>query len=207
MRSFFRREPKQSRSRALVDAVVEATDELIRDGAPIDGVTVENVSARAGVGMGSFYEYFTGKDSLIGALVAKVTRSNFEVLTRKLDAIEAESLDELVRAFARITVHTYLAHPNRTRVIIEGIGRLRLQTLVHEEKDRFARVMAERASRFLPGAPLGEIEITMRFLADAALGVIGFGSIRGKIDEDRIAEDLAWFGIETLRRRHHATNG
>jgi AcrR family transcriptional regulator len=39
---------------------------LILGGASIDAVTAERVSARAGIGTGSFYEYFTGKDSLIG---------------------------------------------------------------------------------------------------------------------------------------------
>lgn len=72
---YFRREPKQSRSRALVDAVVQATDDLIRRGEPIEQVTVERVSDLAGVGIGSFYEYFSSKDSVLGVLIGKITRS------------------------------------------------------------------------------------------------------------------------------------
>lgn len=202
VRRFFRREPKQSRSRALVEAVVDAADELIRGGAPLEEVTVEDVSARAGVGMGSFYEYFTSKDSLVAVLIGKVTRTNFEVLARKLDAIEAGSLEALVRGFARITVETYLAHPSRTRVLAEGIARLRLWPLMHEEKDRFASVMAKRAAPFLRDAPQPEVEQSMRFLADCAMGVIVFTAIRGEVDKERLTEDFAAIGIEVLRRRH-----
>lgn len=203
LRRYFRREPKQSRSRALVAAVLDAADELIRGGAPIDAVTVERVSERAGVGMGSFYEYFTSKTSLVGVLIGKVTRSNFEDLARKLEDAPGDSLEAVVRAFAGCIVETYLAHPNRTRVLTEGVGRLGLSTLVHEEKDRFATVMATRAAPYLPGEPLGAIEATMRFVADAAMGVIVFTAMRGDdVDQPRLAAELAAMSIETIRRRH-----
>jgi AcrR family transcriptional regulator len=205
LRRFVRREPRQSRSRALVEAVVEATDELIRGGQPLEQVTVERVSERAGIGMGSFYEYFSGKDSVLGVLIAKVTRSNFDELSRTLDALEHESLDDLVLAFSRIVVDTYLAHPNRTRVILEGVGRLGLSQLVQAEKDRFAEVMAARAARFLPGEPLDAIAATMRLLADAAMGVLVFASLRGgPLDRSRLATELAAIGVSTLHRRHPA---
>lgn len=202
IRRYSRREPKQSRSRALVDAVLEAADELIRR-EPMDVVTVERVSERAGIGMGSFYEYFHGKDSLVGVLIGKVTRSNFEDLSQTLEGLEGDSLEELVRGFSRTTVEAYLAHPHRTRVLAEAAGRLGLGTLIHEEKDRFARVMARRAAAFLPGEPLDGIEATMRLLADAAMGVVLFTALRGgPIDSTTLAADLAEMGLVTLRRRH-----
>jgi AcrR family transcriptional regulator len=203
LRRFVRREPKQSRSRALVEAVVQATDELIRRGEPIDQVTVEQVSERAGIGPGSFYEYFASKDSVLGVLIGKVTRSNFDELSRKLDALDHGSLDEVIEAFAHTIVETYLGHPNRTRVILEGVGRLGLSQLVHDEKDRFARVMAVRAAPFLPGEPLDAISETMRFVADAIMGVLVFTALRGgKIDPERVAADLAALAVATIRRRH-----
>lgn len=202
-RRYFRREPKQSRSRALVDAVVEATDELIRRGEPIDRVTVELVSERAGIATGSFYEYFASKDSVLGVLVGKVTRANFDDLSRKLDALDHDSLDALTRAFAHSVADTYLAHPNRTRVILEAIGRLGLGTLVHEEKDRFADVLAARAARFLPNEPRAALAATMRMVADAAMGVLVFTAMRGgSIDRARVAEELAALALGIIHRRH-----
>lgn len=200
---YFRREPKQSRSRALVAAVLQATDELIQRGEPIEAVTVERVSERAGIGMGTFYEYFASKDSVLGVLIGKVTRANFDELSRKLDSLEHDSLDEQTHAFARCVVDTYLAHPNRTRVILEAVGRLGLASLVHEEKDRFAGVLALRAMRFLPGEPLDEITATMRLGADAAMGVVVFTSLRGgPVDLPRIADDVAAMVLSMIHRRH-----
>jgi AcrR family transcriptional regulator len=202
---YFRREPKQSRSRAVVAAVIEATDELIRRGAPIDEVTIERVTERAGIGLGSFYEYFSSKDSVLGVLIGKVTRSNFEDLSRKLEALEPGSLEDLVRAFSRSVAETYLAHPNRTRVIIEAAGRLGLAGLVHEEKDRFAEVMAVRVARFLPGEPLEAVTATMRLVADAGMGLLAFTAMRGgRVELERATEDLAALAIATIEHRHAA---
>jgi AcrR family transcriptional regulator len=202
-RRYFRREPKQSRSRALVDAVVEATDELIRRGAPLDQVTVEVVSERAGIATGSFYEYFAGKDSVLGILIGKITRVNFEELSRQLDALECDSLDALTHAFAASVVDTYLAHPNQTRVIVEGIGRLGLTTLVREEKDRFAEVIAIRAAAFLPDEPLDAVTATMRVVSDAVMGVLIFSAMRGgPIERAAIADEIAALGLAIIYRRH-----
>jgi AcrR family transcriptional regulator len=203
VKRYLRREPKQSRSRALVAAVVEATDEILRGGAPIEQLTVERVSERAGIAMGSFYEYFGSKDSVLGVLVGQVTRSNFEVLARKLDTLEHPTLDALVHDFGRTVAATYLAHPNRTRVILEVVGRLGLSSLIHEEKDRFARVMAVRAHRFLPNEPLEKLVETMRFVADANMGVMVFAALRGdSVDVEYVADEISVLAMGVIRRRH-----
>ncbi len=205
VRRYYRREPKQSRSRALVSAVLQATDELLRRGDPLEQVTVERVSDRAGIGMGTFYEYFASKDSVLGVLIGKVTRANFDDLARKLDALEHETLDELTLAFARCVTDVYLAHPNRTRTIIEAVGRLGLGGLVNDEKDRFAELLAARASRFLPGEHPAAVAATMRVLADSAMGVLLFASLRGgPVDTHRVADELAAIGSATIARRHAA---
>ena len=143
---FLRRSPKQSRSRALVSAVVEALEEQLASGKNIDEITIEQLSERAGVGVGSFYEYFAGKDSLLGALVGRVTDRNFEELSRRLDAHGEKDLDELVTHFSRDITEIYLEHPHRMRVVVHAIGRLGLLPVVNRERDRFAGVMATRAS-------------------------------------------------------------
>jgi AcrR family transcriptional regulator len=62
-----RKRPRQARSRALVDAILDATARvLVRDG--YAALTTNAVAALAGVSIGSLYQYFPNKDALVLAL-------------------------------------------------------------------------------------------------------------------------------------------
>ncbi|NUO50391.1 MAG: TetR/AcrR family transcriptional regulator [Polyangiaceae bacterium] len=200
---FFRREPKQSRSRAAVDAVIQATEDLVARGKAIEDLSIELLSERAGVAMGSFYEYFSGKDSVVGVLIGRVTRANFDHLSAALAAAHHETLEALIRDFSRTVVDAYLAHPKRTRMLIDGIARLGLLGVVSEERDRFALEMAKHAMRFLPDEEPARVEATMRLAADTAMGILGFAAHRGgDIDHAKMADELAEIGLHLIRRHH-----
>ena len=62
-----RKQPRQTRSVALVDALKATGREILeRDGS--DALTVQNLSDRSGVAVSSIYEYFPAMESLIAAI-------------------------------------------------------------------------------------------------------------------------------------------
>lgn len=62
-----RRRPAQQRSRNTVSFVLEAAAQLFAEHG-YDGTTTNLVAERAGVSVGSLYQYFAGKDALLLAL-------------------------------------------------------------------------------------------------------------------------------------------
>ena len=65
-----KKQPTQARSRALVEAVIEAAARVLveRGGA---GLTTNHVAERAGVSIGSLYQYFPDKTAILAALFAR----------------------------------------------------------------------------------------------------------------------------------------
>lgn len=63
-----RKRPSQARSKALVDAIVQAGEHLLAANG-WDALTLQDVAERAGVSPGSLYQYFPDK----AALVAEIT--------------------------------------------------------------------------------------------------------------------------------------
>ena len=62
-----RRSPQQLRSRAIVDAIVQAGRELLAsEGAA--SLTTNRIAERAGVSIGSLYRYFPNKDAVLAAI-------------------------------------------------------------------------------------------------------------------------------------------
>jgi AcrR family transcriptional regulator len=86
-----RKAPRQARSRATVDAIVEACARLLRDG-DYAAVTTNHIAARAGVSIGTLYEFFPTKEAIVAALTER--RLATLVATVK-DGVEAAlQLDE-----------------------------------------------------------------------------------------------------------------
>ena len=68
-----RKNASQGRSRATVDALVEATARvLLRDG--YDRASTNRIAMAAGVGIGSLYQYFPSKDAITVALIGQEIR-------------------------------------------------------------------------------------------------------------------------------------
>lgn len=69
-----RRPPRQARSRARVDAIVNGLVELVHEGRGADLTTTE-VAERAGIPIGSLYEYFEDLSSIVDAAVLVAARA------------------------------------------------------------------------------------------------------------------------------------
>jgi AcrR family transcriptional regulator len=197
--------PVQSRSRDIVTAVLEALDEALTSGADFDEVTIEGVSDRAGVGVGSFYEYFSGKDSLLASMVARVTERNFTYLAALLDAHASSGVEAAIEVMAREVAQTYLAHPKRTRVVAHAIGRMGLTAVVTRERDRFAELMADHAVRLLPREQEARLRRTMQLIADGCIGVVVAEIDREPTrDPEMVRQELVELSMGLMTMRHPA---
>jgi AcrR family transcriptional regulator len=74
-----RREPKQERSRARVDAIVTAFVGLVGEGRA-SSITTTDVAERAGVPIGSLYEYFEDLPAIVDAAVARMLDRHDELV-------------------------------------------------------------------------------------------------------------------------------
>lgn len=200
---FLRRTPRQSRSRALVRAIIQSLDEYFERGKNVDEVPLESLLDRAGVGIGSFYEYFSNKDGLLGALIAHAMRKNFQELSKALYDADYETMEKVVAHVARGVAETYLVRPERSRFIWIGILRLGLFPSVLAWRDQFARELAKQATLFLPGVPESELMTTLRMVADATMGIVNTATFRdpptSPADGAREVETVA---MAILRARH-----
>jgi AcrR family transcriptional regulator len=65
-----RKKPQQRRSRATIDTIFEAAIQvLLANG--LDGITTLQIAERAGVSVGSLYQYFPNKRALLAAVVKR----------------------------------------------------------------------------------------------------------------------------------------
>ncbi len=85
-----RKLPTQDRSRFTVDAIIEATARLLKT-TSYEELTTNHAADRAGVSIGSLYQYFPNKPSLVSAVCVSQRTHGMEVLgARLVEATTAE---------------------------------------------------------------------------------------------------------------------
>ena len=100
-----RKQPTQARSKSTVDAMLEATRRLlVRSG--FDALNTNDVAEVAGVSIGSLYQYFPSKESLIAAALVAHRQALQDALTDALEASAAEGPPH-APAIARAAVDLY----------------------------------------------------------------------------------------------------
>jgi AcrR family transcriptional regulator len=121
-----RKRPVQARSQATVDAIVDAAARVLIDGG-YPAFSTNRVAARAGVSVGSLYQYFPNKESLLAELmsrhVADLARGFEAVMARGADA----PLPEVVAALVEANVASHLVEPELHRILtaeVPPLGRL-----------------------------------------------------------------------------------
>src|SRR3954464_6272927 len=91
-----RKHPRQARSRATVDTVLEATARvLVKRG--FDGLTTNIVADAAGVSIASLYQYFPNKEALVAALIEKHVDEMTSMVLCELTRVAQLPMAEAVR--------------------------------------------------------------------------------------------------------------
>src|SRR5262245_64335397 len=84
-----RRKPTQARARATMETIFEATARIIeRDG--IAALNTNRIAERAGVGIGTLYEYFPNKEAILIAMARQRLAEDERLVRQALVAAEAE---------------------------------------------------------------------------------------------------------------------
>jgi AcrR family transcriptional regulator len=97
-----RKRPTQARAQATFDALVEACARLLPE-LGYERLTTNAISERAGVGIGSLYEYFPGKDAIIAQVVERLVERVMTRLGEELATIlAARTGDQVERWIERI---------------------------------------------------------------------------------------------------------
>jgi AcrR family transcriptional regulator len=118
-----RKAASQERSRATVDALVEATARiLVREG--FDKASTNRVAEVAGVSVGSLYQYFPSKEALVAAVIERHRQEVVQTVRGELDKVWTLPVDQAMRELVAIAVKAHRVDPRLHHVLAEQIPRV-----------------------------------------------------------------------------------
>ncbi|GGE06523.1 TetR family transcriptional regulator [Aureimonas endophytica] len=111
-----RKTPRQARSQATVAAILEAGTRILAEEG-WSGFTTNKVAARAGVGIGSLYQYFPDKLSLVAAIRTHHLDECLAVMRRATAG--GKPLDVFVGDLVAGLIAAHRRHPGLHRVLLD----------------------------------------------------------------------------------------
>lgn len=100
----------------LVGKVIEATAQVIGD-VGLEATSTNKIAARAGVAIGSIYQYFPNKEALIDALLDDRLHRLEALAATRMQALSADSYPEAAEAMMRATIAFCEAEPGVTAML------------------------------------------------------------------------------------------
>lgn len=199
-----RKTPIQTRSGATVEAIQEATIQvLLADG--LTRLTTTRVAERAGVSVGTLYQYFPNKQALLFTILLR----HFEEIAEALERIDSSPrpLADLADSIAAAYVSVKMARPDVTTALYRvagAIDQFRLSTDVFKRLEAaLVRVLGNASD-----AAFNDLERVAFTLLSALAGVSrgSFGKlVSGPEVLGRLREEACLLSRAYLRAAADAT--
>jgi AcrR family transcriptional regulator len=85
--------------------------------------TTNRIAERAGVSIGSLYQYFPNKDAVLRALMESHVNAGARLLAERLSGGMPQRLDDALRLFVRATIDNHRDNPRLHRVLFDEAPR------------------------------------------------------------------------------------
>ncbi|MGL4279508.1 MAG: TetR/AcrR family transcriptional regulator [Albidovulum sp.] len=118
-----RKTPRQGRSRATVEAILEAATRILEEEG-LAGLTTNRTAERAGVSIGSLYQYYPSRDAILAELVRRMRLSMSAGLLAAIAEARPLPLHAAVPKLLRVAMQQYETAPRLTAALEAAEARL-----------------------------------------------------------------------------------
>lgn len=194
-----RRSPVQGRAQATVEAIVKAAAQILaRHGA--DAATTNAIAARAGVSIGSLYQYFADREALIAELERRHVEEMQRVLARELAGLGERPLPAAIEQLVAAIIAAHKVAPRLHQALHLSLARGRLDAIDQFEARLEGLVAQALAAR--PDLAIADPGLTATLLVRAVGGLIRTTLRREpeRLGEPALAAAMTGMILGTLER-------
>jgi len=115
-----RHKPKQARGQRKVDHILRVAEALFAESG-YENVTTNAVAARAGISIGSLYQFFTGKETILEAIADRYLEQTRKTLNKHM----AESDDLDLEPFMRHMIEYVIKQQEQRPFFLQSLATIR----------------------------------------------------------------------------------
>jgi AcrR family transcriptional regulator len=166
-----RKKPSQARARRTFDLILEASAQILASHGE-EALTTNHIAERAGFSIGTLYQYFPNRDSILDALIERERESSERRIRAALAQINSAEIAETVREIVHILIGSFTRHGRMRKRFALAIMRVAVARGGQARLDPIASsiVAAWRGSGPRPDRDLNQSEAFV--LTRAVLGTL-----------------------------------
>ena len=185
-----RRQPTQARARERVERILTAATELIAETGS-DAVRMTEVAERAGVPIGSLYQYFPDKPAILRTLAMRVMERVRDGLRQSLQDVQ-DSRDALSRVDATLAGYyqLFLIEPVTRDIWSATQSDKALQELDIEDSRENARIFLAALKHLVPKQKHERLEAASFLLMQLSGAAVRLAIAVGRAEGDRQIDEF-----------------
>lgn len=188
------RKPVQRRSREAVSAIKTAAAQvLVERGYP--QATTNHIAKRAGVSIGTLYQYFPNKDAIFEVCAEDFLRALRDASTAAVRSPDAASLEQRLLLLARSSAEVLAQHPGLLRAL-DATPMSGFRERVRHARDEVRAELEVMLAQLRPHASADDNAYAARFFAAAGEGLAL--DVRPGDDLDRLAQEVIKLAVGYL---------
>lgn len=196
-----RKNPRQARAAATIEAIIEAAAQVLRKEGE-EALTTAKIAERAGVSIGSIYQYFPNKDAILLALIRKEREAIAADVARRIAEIEPKNGEAMVRGVIATLVAAFRPRRRRRKLVA-------LMAALSADRDDSGVVLRDRIGELIVAMSRRYPDMASRPLTEASAYVLTravLGAIRSAVvenakilDDPEFEDELCRLAIAYLR--------
>jgi AcrR family transcriptional regulator len=196
-----RKRPRQERSEATVDAILEAAArELAREG--YEGATTNAIAKAAGISVGSLYQYFPSKDAIAVELVRRYREGRLAAIRTHLEAVGQKPLESVIRALFSSFLQAEGIRPELYRVLIEQVVRTSARRELRGYEDKLEAIVVDALRRVDPPPEIEDFNLAAFMMVRVVLALVHSASAdKHRYSPTAITSELTKLIVGYLDRR------
>lgn len=182
-----RKEPKQRRSQILVDAVAEAATRILPK-VGVSGATTNRIAEMAGVSIGSLYQYFPSKESILARAIERDLQKREHAFRSVLERSKDETLANVIEALTREAVDTFFDDAAMLRLLFAEAPALDRLDAIVEHREGVVDILYAAITARHEVSDSEQARNDLLFAVDAVMGAIQAALMRDKLP---VREEMA----------------